>query len=75
MNKYKLIDENNNIVKVVDFEQLKGIAIDLNNTMIKDTPYFEDRERLYNKDFSDIETIKETLYFALINIGDVEDEH
>ncbi len=75
MTKYKLIDENNNIVKVVGFEQLKNIAIDLNNTMIKDTPYFEDKQKLYNKDFNNLETIKETLYFALINIGDVKDEH
>lgn len=68
MNKYKLIDEDNKILKVVDFEQLKNIAIDLNNTMIKDTPYFEDRQKLYNKDFNNLDTIKETLYFALIDV-------
>lgn len=70
MTKYKLTDENNNIVKVVDFEQLKNIAIDLNDTMIKDTPYFEDKQKLYNKDFSNLDTIKETLYFALIDVKD-----
>lgn len=68
MNKYKLIDENNDIVKIVDFEQLKNIAIDLNNTMIKDTPYFEDRQKLYNKDFNNLDVIKETLYFSLIDV-------
>ncbi|UXU70145.1 hypothetical protein [Mammaliicoccus sciuri] len=68
MNKFKLIDEHNNTVKIVDFEQLKNIAIDLNNTMIKDTPYFEDKQNLYNKDFNNLDVIKETLYFALIDI-------
>lgn len=72
MNKYKLVDEHNNIVKIVDFEQLKNIAIDLNNTMIQDTPYFEDRQKLYNKDFNNLDTIKETLYFVLIDIKDYQ---
>lgn len=68
MNKYKLVDEHNKTVEIVDFEQLKNIAIDLNNTMIKDTPYFEDRQKLYNKDFNNLDVIKETLYIILIDV-------
>ena len=71
MTKYKLIDENNNIIKIVDFKQLKNIAIDLNDIMIKDTPYFEDRQKLYNKDFNDIEIIKETLSFMLLDVKNI----
>lgn len=71
MKKYKVIDEFNNTMDIVEFEELKGIAESLNEHIINDTPYFEDRQTLLNKDFNNIDDIKETLECANVIITEI----
>lgn len=61
MLKYTIIDEHNEIIGRVNFEQLQELAKELNEKLWKDTPYIEDRIALESKDLTNIGDIKDTL--------------